>query len=120
MVKIVSGYSEKGGSTTAFINLTNFLNENNIDEYEKSKNNFHLQLRSLGLGSYLQLCSIQGGALDTQSTTILFLLKCMGTRVQRHMYDARTTCPNNILGRSSFCIGNCSNPCFGELSKTIK
>jgi len=31
MVKIVSGYSEKGGSTTAFINLTNFLNENNID-----------------------------------------------------------------------------------------
>lgn len=30
-VKIVSGWSEKGGSTTAFINLTNFLNENNID-----------------------------------------------------------------------------------------
>lgn len=31
MVKIVSGYTEKGGSTTAFINLTNFLNENGID-----------------------------------------------------------------------------------------
>ncbi len=31
MVKIVSGYSDKGGSTTAFINLTNFLNENGID-----------------------------------------------------------------------------------------
>jgi len=30
-VKIVSGYSEKGGSTTAFINLTNFMNENGID-----------------------------------------------------------------------------------------
>jgi hypothetical protein len=31
MVKIVSGYSEKGGSTTAFINLTNIFNENGID-----------------------------------------------------------------------------------------
>jgi hypothetical protein len=31
MVKIVSGYTDKGGSTTAFINLTNFLNENGID-----------------------------------------------------------------------------------------
>jgi hypothetical protein len=31
MVKIVSGYTEKGGSTTSFINLTNFLNENGID-----------------------------------------------------------------------------------------
>jgi hypothetical protein len=31
MVKIVSGYSDKGGSTTAFINLTNFLNDNGID-----------------------------------------------------------------------------------------
>jgi hypothetical protein len=30
-VKIVSGYSGKGGSTTAFINLTNFMNENGID-----------------------------------------------------------------------------------------
>ena len=31
MVKIVSGYTDKGGSTTAFINLTNFLNKNGID-----------------------------------------------------------------------------------------
>jgi hypothetical protein len=31
MVKIVSGYTDKGGSTTAFINLTNFLNENDVD-----------------------------------------------------------------------------------------
>ena len=30
-VKIISGYSEKGGSTTAFINLTNFFNENGIN-----------------------------------------------------------------------------------------
>ena len=29
-VKIISGYSEKGGSTTAFINLTNYFNENGI------------------------------------------------------------------------------------------
>ena len=31
MIKIVSGYSDKGGSTTFFINLTNFFNENGID-----------------------------------------------------------------------------------------
>ena len=29
-IKIISGYSEKGGSTTAFINLTNYFNENGI------------------------------------------------------------------------------------------
>lgn len=31
MIKIVSGYTDKGGSTTFFINLTNFFNENGID-----------------------------------------------------------------------------------------
>ena len=31
MIKIVSGYTDKGGSTTFFINLTNFLNENGVD-----------------------------------------------------------------------------------------
>lgn len=30
-IKILTGYSERGGSTTALINLTNFFNENNID-----------------------------------------------------------------------------------------
>jgi hypothetical protein len=30
-VKILTGFSEKGGSTTSFINLTNALNENNFD-----------------------------------------------------------------------------------------
>jgi hypothetical protein len=30
-VKIISGYSEKGGSTTAFINLTNYFNQNGIN-----------------------------------------------------------------------------------------
>lgn len=30
-IKIISGYSDRGGSTTAFINLTNFLNENDFD-----------------------------------------------------------------------------------------
>jgi hypothetical protein len=42
MVKIVSGYSEKGGSTTAFINLTNFLNENNIDCTFYGPHDWHL------------------------------------------------------------------------------
>ena len=31
MVKIISGFSEKGGSTMAFIRLTNLLNDNGID-----------------------------------------------------------------------------------------
>lgn len=30
-IKIISGYSDIGGSTTAFINLTNFLNKNGFD-----------------------------------------------------------------------------------------
>jgi hypothetical protein len=30
-IKILSGWSEKGGSTTAFINLTNIFNKNGID-----------------------------------------------------------------------------------------
>lgn len=42
MVKIVSGYSDKGGSTTAFINLTNFLNEKNIDCTFYGPHNWHL------------------------------------------------------------------------------
>lgn len=31
MIKIISGYSEKGGSTTAFINLTNAFTERSLD-----------------------------------------------------------------------------------------
>ena len=31
MIKIISGYTDKGGSTTAFINLTNILNNNGIE-----------------------------------------------------------------------------------------
>ena len=45
VVKIVSGYSDKGGSTTAFINLTNFFNDNGIDctfFFKKSNNRIEL------------------------------------------------------------------------------
>jgi hypothetical protein len=42
MVKIISGYSEKGGSTTAFINLTNIFNENGIDTIFYGPHNWHL------------------------------------------------------------------------------
>lgn len=42
MVKIISGYSEKGGSTTAFINLTNFLNENGVDCIFYGPHEWHL------------------------------------------------------------------------------
>lgn len=42
MIKIVSGHSEKGGSTTAFINLTNFFNENGIDCIFYGPHHWHL------------------------------------------------------------------------------
>ena len=42
MVKIVSGYSDKGGSTTAFINLTNFFNNNGIDCTFYGPHDWHL------------------------------------------------------------------------------
>lgn len=49
MVKIVSGYSEKGGSTTAFINLTNFLNENGVDCIFYGPHEWHLNKCKSGL-----------------------------------------------------------------------
>ena len=42
MVKIVSGWSDKGGSTTAFINLTNFLNDNGVECIFYGPHNWHL------------------------------------------------------------------------------
>lgn len=41
-VKILTGYSEKGGSTTAFIRLTNALNKNNIDCTLYGPHDWHL------------------------------------------------------------------------------
>jgi len=41
-VKIISGHSEKGGSTTAFINLTNFFNKNGIDCTFYGPHTYHL------------------------------------------------------------------------------
>ncbi len=49
MVKIVSGWSDKGGSTTAFINLTNFLNENGIECIFYGPHNWHLDKCKSGL-----------------------------------------------------------------------
>ncbi len=42
MIKIISGFTEKGGSTTFFINLTNFLNENGIDCTFYGNQNYHM------------------------------------------------------------------------------
>lgn len=41
-VKIITGYSEKGGSTVAFINLTNYLNEHGVDCTFYGPHNWHL------------------------------------------------------------------------------
>jgi len=41
-VKIISGYTDKGGSTTALINLTNYFNENGIDCTLYGNQNWHL------------------------------------------------------------------------------
>ena len=42
MIKIVSGYTEKGGSTTAFINLTNLLNKEGISCILYGPHSWHL------------------------------------------------------------------------------
>lgn len=49
MIKILTGFSEKGGSTTAFVNLTNFLNENEIDCCLYGPHNWHLNKCKSGL-----------------------------------------------------------------------
>jgi hypothetical protein len=41
-VKIISGYTDKGGSTVAFITLTNFLNDNGIDCTLYGNQDYHL------------------------------------------------------------------------------
>lgn len=41
MIKIISGFTEKGGSTTALINLTNFFNENGLDCVFYGNQNWH-------------------------------------------------------------------------------
>jgi hypothetical protein len=41
-IKIISGFTDKGGSTTAFINLTNYLNENGFNCTFYGPHNWHL------------------------------------------------------------------------------
>lgn len=41
-VKILTGYSERGGSTTALINLTNYFNKNGLDTTLYGPNKWHL------------------------------------------------------------------------------
>ena len=54
-VKIVSGFSEKGGSTTAFINLTNTLNENGIDCTFFGPHTWHLDKCKSSLTQFLSV-----------------------------------------------------------------
>lgn len=49
MIKIVSGWSEKGGSTSAFIELTNELNKRGIDTTFYGPHNWHLDKCKSGL-----------------------------------------------------------------------
>ena len=41
MIKIVSGYTDKGGSTVALINLCNFFNENGLECTLYGNQNWH-------------------------------------------------------------------------------
>jgi hypothetical protein len=54
-VKILSGFSERGGSTTALINLTNLFNENGIDCTFYGPHNWHLDKCKSDLISNLKL-----------------------------------------------------------------
>ena len=49
MVKIVSGYSEKGGSTSAFIDLTNEFNKRGVDTTFYGPHKWHLDKCKSGL-----------------------------------------------------------------------
>lgn len=49
MIKIVSGYSEKGGSTSAFIDLTNELNKRGIETTFYGPHKWHLDKCKSGL-----------------------------------------------------------------------
>ena len=49
MVKIISGWSDRGGSTFAFINLTNKLNESGIDTTFYGPHPWHLDKCKSGL-----------------------------------------------------------------------
>jgi hypothetical protein len=54
-IKIISGHSEKGGSTTAFINLTNELNKNDYDCTFYGPHSWHLSKCKSGLLNDLKL-----------------------------------------------------------------
>ena len=54
-IKIISGHSEKGGSTTAFINLTNELNKNEYDCTFYGPHSWHLSKCKSGLLNDLKL-----------------------------------------------------------------
>jgi hypothetical protein len=49
MVKIISGWSNKGGSTTAFINLTNALNQRDINTTFYGPHTWHLDKCKSGI-----------------------------------------------------------------------
>lgn len=49
MIKIISGYSEKGGSTVVFINLTNYLNAAGIECTFYGPHTYHLDKCKSGL-----------------------------------------------------------------------
>lgn len=55
IIKIISGFSDKGGSTTAFINLTNHLNENGYDCTFFGPHTWHLDKCKSNLINYLNL-----------------------------------------------------------------
>jgi hypothetical protein len=48
-IKIVSGFTEKGGSTTAFINLTNALNQRDINTTFYGPHTWHLDKCKSGI-----------------------------------------------------------------------
>lgn len=57
MIKIVSGYTDKGGSTTAFINLTNALNSAGIKTIFYGPHEWHLDKCNAALSSELTINS---------------------------------------------------------------
>lgn len=49
MIKIISGYTDRGGSTTAFINLTNYMNKSGLECKLYGNQTWHLDKCNSGL-----------------------------------------------------------------------
>lgn len=79
LLKIVSGWSGTGGSSTANINLTNLFNANNIDCTFYGPHDWHLDKCKSG--------KLQTISIDPTDTVISHFIDPYGIKVRKHIYS---------------------------------